>query len=144
MRKSGPFRSIRLCAYTAVGADSGVSGILIAGGDVPVEVLGAAGGLATLLDLTCQTTNPISRMQADARTTNRARIQYILWNGDLSGPTRRIYDPKPSYSSITSSASQRCQCKIVSDSLRSEQSGESRPCCVILSCHVRARVCSLA
>src|SRR5215510_396101 len=86
MRKSGPFRSIRLCAYTAVGADSGVAGILIARRDVPVEVPGA-GGLASLLDLTCQTTNPSSRMQADTRTTNRAGIQYILWNGDLAVST---------------------------------------------------------
>jgi hypothetical protein len=70
--------------------------MLIAGGDVPVEVPGPAGGLASLLDLTCQTTNPSSRMQADMRTTNRARIQYILGNGDLAGPTRRIYHLKPS------------------------------------------------
>ena len=50
-------------------------------------------------------------------------------------------------SAKTLSASQMhdCQCKVsFSYSPPSEQSGESRPCCAILSCHVRARLCSLA
>ncbi len=38
MRKSGPFRSIKLCAYTAVGEDSGVEEEEAPAGDVFAEV----------------------------------------------------------------------------------------------------------
>src|SRR5215469_2772367 len=43
-------------------------------------------------------------------------------------PTRAL--PRPRHKGVSA--------KLFSDSLRSDQSGESRPCCVILSCHVRA------
>lgn len=76
MRKSGPFRSIRLCAYTSVGADSGVVGVIAPVGDVLVEVAEAAGWVAGLVDRRCQTKITNKRMQADTSTASRTRIPY--------------------------------------------------------------------
>src|SRR5258708_1047355 len=76
MRKSGPFRSIRLCAYTAVGADSGVGGVEAPAGDVSVEVPEIVGWLGILVDRTCQTTNTSERIQTDPRIASRTRIHY--------------------------------------------------------------------
>ena len=76
MRKSGPFLSMRLCAYTSVGADSGVVGVIAPVGDVLVEVTEAAGWLADLVDRMCQTKITSKRMQADTRTARRTRIPY--------------------------------------------------------------------
>src|SRR6267143_5811715 len=88
MRKCGPFRSIRLCAYTALGADSAVAGIVAPSGDVPVEVAEGAGWLASLVDRRCQTTNTSKNMQTDTRTARRARIQYHSMGTVVS---RRIF-----------------------------------------------------
>src|SRR5882762_4310077 len=95
MRKSGPFRSIRLCAYTAVGADSGVAGIVVPGGDVPLEVAEAAGWLASLVDCRCQTTNTSKNMQTDTRTARRARIQYHSMGTVVSRRIARLPGRRP-------------------------------------------------
>src|ERR1700751_2331331 len=76
MRKSGPFRSIRLCASMAVGADSGVAATVATGGTVPVEVAEAGGWLGSLVDCRYQTTNTSKRMQTDKRTARQTRIRY--------------------------------------------------------------------
>src|SRR4030088_796252 len=78
MRKSGPLRSIRLCAYTAVGADAGVARIVIPGDDVSMETAEPAGWLASLVDRQCQATNTSKRTQTDMRTATRARIRFHL------------------------------------------------------------------
>src|ERR1700704_717089 len=75
MRKSGPFPSIRLWAYSAVGAESGVAAVVVPGSDVAVEASEAAGWLAGL-DRRCQIKNPSKRMQTEMGTATRARIQY--------------------------------------------------------------------
>src|SRR3981081_2496770 len=78
MRKSGPFRSIRLCAYTAVGADAGVVRTVIAPDDIPVETAEAAGWLASLVDRRCHTTKTSNRTQTNMRTARRPRIRLHL------------------------------------------------------------------
>src|ERR1700737_3590856 len=88
MRKSGPFRSIRLCAYTAVGADAGVSRIVIAPDDISVEIAEAAGWLASLVDRRCLTTKPSNRTQTNMRTARRPRIRSHLMG---AVPSRRIH-----------------------------------------------------
>src|SRR3954466_14399276 len=75
MRKSGPFRSIRLCAKTPVGAASGVVVIVAAGARVPPTVAESSGWLASLVDRRCQAANASNRVHTDTRTARRARIQ---------------------------------------------------------------------
>src|SRR5882672_8410815 len=75
MRKSGPFRSIRLCAYTTVGADSGVAGVVIAGRGVPREVVDATGLPAGVDDLRCQNSNTNKKAGTAMRIAVRVRIQ---------------------------------------------------------------------
>src|SRR4029077_7072169 len=75
MRKSGPFRSITLCAYTAVGADPEVAGVVAARKDVPGEVAGVAGPAAGGGDLRCHNTTPNKQAGTAIRTTRRARIR---------------------------------------------------------------------
>ena len=70
MRKSGPLRSIRLCAWIVVGAGSGMG--MAEGSDGPAE---STGPLANLLDRRCQTPSTSKGMQTDARTARRARIR---------------------------------------------------------------------
>jgi hypothetical protein len=68
-----------LCAYTAVGTDSEVAGMVAAGDDVPIEVAEAPGWLAGLVDRRCQTTSASKRMHPNMRTARRPRIPTILW-----------------------------------------------------------------
>lgn len=81
MRKSGPFRSIKLCAYTSVGADSrdigtpfGANGVLDATLD-DEEVSETVGSLASLVDRKCQTSNISKTIRADPRTASWTRIR---------------------------------------------------------------------
>jgi len=69
-----PFRSIRLCAYTAVGAESGLGGIDVLL-RVPVEIAAAAGWLASLVDRTCQMPTMTRKMQTDTIIARPTRIR---------------------------------------------------------------------
>src|ERR1700716_1489002 len=91
MRKSGPFRSIRLCAYTAVGADAGVARIVLPGDDVSMETAEPAGWLASLVDRQCQATNTSKRTQTDIRNATRARIRFHLMG--MVGSQEYIFYP---------------------------------------------------
>src|ERR1700686_1811990 len=80
MRKTGPFRSIRLCADTAVGADSGVVRFVLDGSTVtPAEAPEVSVELACLVDRIYQATINTRRMQTDTRTVRRARIQFPFY-----------------------------------------------------------------
>src|SRR6202011_1311967 len=104
MRKSGPFRSIRLCAYTAVGADAGVVRTVIAPDDIPVETAEAVGWLASLVDRRCQTTKPSKRTQTNMRTARRPRIRFHLMGTVAS---QKYTDYRGCPSSISSSPEER-------------------------------------
>src|SRR5216684_5166536 len=75
MRKSGPLRNIRLCAYTLVGADSSVTGVVTAGVTAPREAAEGAGALAGLVDLRCHNTHTNMKVGTAMRTIRRTRIQ---------------------------------------------------------------------
>src|SRR3981189_1194501 len=75
MRKYGPFRSIRLCAWIAVGAISGPEAAVGAWDDVPVKVVESSLGLATLTDRRYQTAGTSKRMRLPTTITTRARIE---------------------------------------------------------------------
>src|SRR6476660_2020860 len=74
MRKSGPLRSIRLCAYTAVGADSGVTEVTTAGDDAPADATAGAGALAGVDDLRCHNTHTSRNVGAAMRRMRRTRM----------------------------------------------------------------------
>src|SRR4030088_3529645 len=78
MRKSGPFRSIRVCAYTAVGADAGGVRTVVAADDIAGDTAEAAGWLASLVDRRCHTTKPSKSTQTNMRTERRPRIRIHL------------------------------------------------------------------
>jgi hypothetical protein len=75
MRKSGPFRSIRLCAYRVVGADSAEVGAPSLAENVPEaapnnEGLAEAEGAAVyFVERKCQRSNSSEMTKADRRTT---------------------------------------------------------------------------
>src|SRR5258707_3273737 len=75
MRKSGPLRNIRLCAYTAVGTDSSVTGVVTAGDAVPREAAKGAGALAGVDGLRCHNTHTNMHVGTAMRTMRRTRIQ---------------------------------------------------------------------
>src|SRR4029079_14768698 len=74
MRKSGPLRSIRVCAYTALGADSGVTEVTTAGDDAPADATTGAGALAGVDDLRCHNTHTSRNVGAAMRRMRRTRM----------------------------------------------------------------------
>src|ERR1700682_515923 len=89
MRKSGPLRSIRLCAYTAVGAGSEVAGAMTTGDGVPGEVAEVAGPLDGFDDLRCHNTQTNKKVGTAMRTMRRTRIQFHSM-GMLVSAARRL------------------------------------------------------
>src|ERR1700731_3378178 len=95
MRKSGPLRNIRLCAYTVVGTDSSVTGVVTARDAAPTEAAEGAGALAGVDDLRCHNTHTNMQVGTAMRTMRRARIQIHSMGTVISTvrPRRKFVQP---------------------------------------------------